>query len=279
MCLDECPPADAAPSHLARGRAADHPLGRALPRGAHRGRTRPCSPSCRAAPTWPLRARVRRTRSWRSTFPATPWAASASARRRSRCTRPCPPTAELLPADKPRYLMGVGRPEDMLAGVAAGIDMFDCVLPTRNGRNASGFHRRWAAPPAQRLSQARSGPARVRLSLLHVPALQPGVPASPVPGGRDAGADAAVAAQRRVLLRLMADARRAIDERRFAAFHDRLPCPLDASRPRISSFPLRTRKVPKGRNVPLVCHCSPRPKPVSRAARLVDVVAVHRHGS
>jgi queuine tRNA-ribosyltransferase len=35
--------------------------------------------------------------------------------------------------------MGVGRPEDLLAGVAAGLDMFDCVLPTRNGRNASAF--------------------------------------------------------------------------------------------------------------------------------------------
>ncbi|HKB05226.1 MAG TPA: tRNA guanosine(34) transglycosylase Tgt [Gemmataceae bacterium] len=50
-----------------------------------------------------------------------------------------PAAAELLPADKPRYLMGVGRPEDLLAGVAAGIDMFDCVMPTRNGRNASAF--------------------------------------------------------------------------------------------------------------------------------------------
>jgi queuine tRNA-ribosyltransferase len=49
------------------------------------------------------------------------------------------PTAALLPAEKPRYLMGVGRPQDILAGVRAGIDMFDCVLPTRNGRNASAF--------------------------------------------------------------------------------------------------------------------------------------------
>jgi queuine tRNA-ribosyltransferase len=48
-------------------------------------------------------------------------------------------SAALLPADKPRYLMGVGRPQDILAGVAAGIDMFDCVLPTRNGRNAAAF--------------------------------------------------------------------------------------------------------------------------------------------
>ncbi len=49
------------------------------------------------------------------------------------------PTAALLPAGKPRYLMGVGRPEDILHAVAAGVDMFDCVLPTRNGRNAMAF--------------------------------------------------------------------------------------------------------------------------------------------
>ncbi len=44
-----------------------------------------------------------------------------------------------LPAARPRYLMGVGRPEDLLAGVARGVDLFDCVLPTRNGRNAMAF--------------------------------------------------------------------------------------------------------------------------------------------
>ena len=40
-----------------------------------------------------------------------------------------------MPAEKPRYLMGVGTPDDLVNGVAAGIDMFDCVLPTRNARN------------------------------------------------------------------------------------------------------------------------------------------------
>ena len=50
-------------------------------------------------------------------------------------------TAPLLPADKPRYLMGVGMPRDIVAAIAAGIDMFDCVLPTRNGRNAFVFTR------------------------------------------------------------------------------------------------------------------------------------------
>jgi queuine tRNA-ribosyltransferase len=44
-------------------------------------------------------------------------------------------TAPRLPAQRPRYLMGVGTPEDLLAGIGAGIDMFDCVLPTRNARN------------------------------------------------------------------------------------------------------------------------------------------------
>ena len=46
-----------------------------------------------------------------------------------------------LPAHKPRYLMGVGTPEDLVAGVAQGIDMFDCVMPTRNARNGHLFTR------------------------------------------------------------------------------------------------------------------------------------------
>jgi queuine tRNA-ribosyltransferase len=48
-------------------------------------------------------------------------------------------TAPLMPADRPRYLMGVGTPEDLLDGVEAGIDMFDCVMPTRNARNGTLF--------------------------------------------------------------------------------------------------------------------------------------------
>ncbi len=51
-------------------------------------------------------------------------------------------TAPQLPQDKPRYLMGVGTPEDIVAAVAQGIDMFDCVMPTRNARNGMMFTRR-----------------------------------------------------------------------------------------------------------------------------------------
>jgi queuine tRNA-ribosyltransferase len=60
-------------------------------------------------------------------------------------------TAPLLPPDKPRYLMGVGTPADLIASVKAGIDMFDCVLPTRNGRNGFAFR--------------ASGPLRMRNSV------------------------------------------------------------------------------------------------------------------
>ena len=47
----------------------------------------------------------------------------------------------MLPQDRPRYLMGVGRPQDIVEAVVRGIDMFDCVMPTRNARNAHLFTR------------------------------------------------------------------------------------------------------------------------------------------
>jgi queuine tRNA-ribosyltransferase len=49
--------------------------------------------------------------------------------------------APILPRDRPRYLMGVGTPEDMIEAIARGIDMFDCVMPTRNGRHGMAFTR------------------------------------------------------------------------------------------------------------------------------------------
>ncbi|MCW5698274.1 MAG: tRNA guanosine(34) transglycosylase Tgt [Rhodospirillales bacterium] len=51
-------------------------------------------------------------------------------------------TTPHLPADKPRYLMGVGKPDDVVAAVLRGVDMFDCVLPTRSGRTGQAFTRR-----------------------------------------------------------------------------------------------------------------------------------------
>ncbi|NNE43090.1 MAG: tRNA guanosine(34) transglycosylase Tgt [Gemmatimonadetes bacterium] len=48
-------------------------------------------------------------------------------------------TLDVLPRDRPRYLMGMGTPEDLVDGIARGVDLFDCVLPTRNARNGSAF--------------------------------------------------------------------------------------------------------------------------------------------
>jgi queuine tRNA-ribosyltransferase len=67
-------------------------------------------------------------------------------------------TAQLLPVDKPRYLMGVGTPADIISAVKAGVDMFDCVLPTRNGRNAFAF--------------TENGPVRMR-NTAHINATEP----------------------------------------------------------------------------------------------------------
>ncbi len=73
-------------------------------------------------------------------------------------------TAPLLPLEKPRYLMGVGMPADLIAAVGEGIDMFDCVIPTRNGRNAFAF--------------TEKGPLRMRNSV-HLTDLRPIDPVCP----------------------------------------------------------------------------------------------------
>ncbi len=129
-----------------------------------------------------------------------------------------PACADLLPADKPRYLMGVGRPEDLLAGVAAGIDMFDCVMPTRNGRNASAFT--YSGPLRLRNACHRRDPAP----------LESGCPCYTCANFSRAYLHHLFQADEMLgptllslhnlafYLRLMADGRRAIAERRFAAF-------------------------------------------------------------
>lgn len=76
-------------------------------------------------------------------------------------------TAPLLPLDRPRYLMGVGTPDDILESVARGIDMFDCVMPTRNGRHGVAFTARGQvnlrnarhADDARPLEEGAAGPA------------------------------------------------------------------------------------------------------------------------
>jgi queuine tRNA-ribosyltransferase len=78
--------------------------------------------------------------------------------------------APLLPADRPRYLMGVGRPDDLIEAVARGMDMFDCVMPTRDGRHGRAFTRfgainlrnaRHAEDPRPLDEQSPCEPARI----------------------------------------------------------------------------------------------------------------------
>lgn len=81
-------------------------------------------------------------------------------------------TTPLMRADRPRYLMGVGKPADLVGGVARGVDMFDCVLPTRSGRTGQGFTRRGPvnlknarhAEDQRPLDEACSCPACARFS-------------------------------------------------------------------------------------------------------------------
>jgi len=126
-------------------------------------------------------------------------------------------TTPLLPKHKPRYLMGVGRPIDLLEGVARGVDLFDCVMPTRNGRNALAF--------------TDAGPVRLR-NRQHSRDREPLDPACPCPACRHSRGYLRHLFQANEMLgpmlvsihnltyyqRLMAAARRAIAEDRLSAF-------------------------------------------------------------
>ncbi len=127
-------------------------------------------------------------------------------------------TAPHLPQDRPRYLMGVGPPRDLLAGIARGIDMFDCVLPTRNGRNGFAF--------------TSTGILRMK-NLKHARAAAPLDAACPCPACRNysrgylrhlfraseiLGLTLVSIHNISFFCRLMKDARRAIIEKRFEKF-------------------------------------------------------------
>ena len=128
-------------------------------------------------------------------------------------------TVPELPADRIRYLMGVGRPQDLLEGVARGIDLFDCVMPTRNGRNALAF--------------TETGPVRLR-NAVHERDPRPLDPSCPCPACRHSRGYLRHLFQAGEMLgpilasihnltyyqRLLAAAREAIEADRFAEFRD-----------------------------------------------------------
>src|SRR6516162_9367189 len=137
MCLDECPPHGTSPEYLVV--AVERTIRWAERcRSAHKRPDQAIFAIVQGGTDLELRARCARELTALD-FPGYALGGFSVGETEAQMHASLGPTAALLPAEKPRYLMGVGRPEDVLAGVRAGIDMFDCVLPTRNGRNASAF--------------------------------------------------------------------------------------------------------------------------------------------
>ena len=98
---------------------------------------------------------------------------------------------DMLPVDKPRYLMGVGKPDDIVGAVERGIDMFDCVLPTRSGRNGQAFT--WGGP--LNIRNEKFNAARSALRLPRLCDLEPRLSAPSGQDRRNAGRHADDAAQ------------------------------------------------------------------------------------
>jgi queuine tRNA-ribosyltransferase len=126
-------------------------------------------------------------------------------------------TAAVLPQDRPRYLMGVGTPEDMLQSIARGIDMFDCVMPTRSGRHCQAFtwggklnlrNARYAEDATPLDPDSACPAARYERAYLH----------HLVKSGETLGAMLLSYANVQFYQELMQAAREAIEHGRFAAF-------------------------------------------------------------
>ncbi len=108
-------------------------------------------------------------------------------------------TTPLLPDDRPRYLMGTGTPVDLVEAVALGVDLFDCVLPTRNARNGQLFTSD-GPPEHQERPVRRTTPAgRPAVRVLHLPALLEGLSSPSVRGRGDHRSDPQHTAQPDVL--------------------------------------------------------------------------------
>jgi queuine tRNA-ribosyltransferase len=137
MCLDECPPAGTPGEHQCQAvRRTVHWAERC--REAHRRPDQALFAIVQGGTDVALRAECARALVALD-FPGYALGGFSVGETATQMLEALGPTVDLLPADRPRYLMGVGRPPDMLAAVYRGVDLFDCVLPTRNGRNASAF--------------------------------------------------------------------------------------------------------------------------------------------
>ena len=164
-----------------RPRSTARPAGRRAARRSTPATTRRCSESSRAG-SGPICARRAQRRSGTSGSTATRSAGCRSARGTTRCARCSTGPRPHMPVDRPRYLMGVGRPIDLVEGVARGIDMFDCVIQTRHARSGVAWTWRGRHPAHRQPVPVGPVPARHPVHLLHLPDVQPRLPQPPVPG-------------------------------------------------------------------------------------------------
>jgi queuine tRNA-ribosyltransferase len=132
-------------------------------------------------------------------------------------------TTPLLPAGKPRYLMGVGFPRDIVAAVAAGIDMFDCVMPTRNGRNAYAFTKNGAIRLRNSQYQRDTRPIEEGCDCYACRTFTRGAIRHFFFAGEMLGPVLASVHNIRFYQRLMADIRKAISQKRFEEFRQTDP--------------------------------------------------------
>lgn len=126
--------------------------------------------------------------------------------------------APRLPAGKPRYLMGVGTPEDLLAGIAAGVDMFDCVLPTRTARNGLLFTSRGRLVVKNARHADDGGPPDPACACYTCRTFSRAYLRHLFKAGEILGLRANTLHNLHFYLSLLEEARRAIEEGRFAAF-------------------------------------------------------------
>ena len=127
-------------------------------------------------------------------------------------------TVERLPPAKPRYLMGVGRPEDIVACVAQGVDLFDCVLPTRCGRNGLAFTTRGRVKVRNTAHRADERPLDPLCDCLACQRFSRAYLRHLFQAGEMLGLTLLSLHNLRYYMRLMADMRRAIIEGRFSEF-------------------------------------------------------------
>jgi queuine tRNA-ribosyltransferase len=142
-------------------------------------------------------------------------------------------TAPQMPVDKPRYLMGVGRPLDLVEGVARGIDMFDCVMPTRNARKGGLFVDRGRAKLNIRNARFKndSGPIDETCSCYTCAHYSRGFIRHQLKAGELLAFRLLTIHNLAIYLNLMAEIREAISQDRFDVFYQEYVAGLDSSVP------------------------------------------------